>query len=120
MTSVRKTHSVFANVAPDATITCNNLTLAQAMSLPSLRAVKAFSAVAQAGSFARAAVQLGISRSAVSHLVSDLERMVGVRLLDRSRGHIAATHDGKALLGALGDAVLRVEAAIEGLRVDRN
>ena len=88
--------------------------------LPSLRAIKAFTAVAQEGSFARAAEQLGISRSAVSHSISDLERMIGVRLLDRSRGRIETTHDGKALLGALGDAVLRIDAAIEGLRVDQN
>ena len=90
------------------------------MPLPSLRAIKAFSAVAHEGSFARAAAQLGISRSAVSHLISDLERQVGVRLLDRTRGHIEATHDGKALLGGLGDAVLRIEAAIEAIRTDRN
>jgi DNA-binding transcriptional LysR family regulator len=90
------------------------------MPMPSLKAVKAFSAVAHEGSFARAAAQLGISRSAVSHLVSDLERLVGVRLLERKRGHIEATHDGKALLGGLGDAVLRMEAAIEALRVDRS
>ena len=90
------------------------------MRLPSLRAIKAFSAVAHEGSFARAAAQLGISRSAVSHLISDLERQVGVRLLDRTRGHIEATHDGKALLGGLGDAVLRIEAAIEAIRTDRS
>ena len=90
------------------------------MPLPSLRAIKAFSAVAHEGSFARAAAQLGISRSAVSHLISDLERQVGVRLLDRTRGHIEATHDGKALLAGLGDAVLRIEAAIEAIRTDRS
>jgi DNA-binding transcriptional LysR family regulator len=90
------------------------------MSLPSLRAVKAFGAVAREGSFARAAAQLGISRSAVSHLIADLERQVGARLLERKRGHIEPTHDGKALLGGLGDAILRIEAAVEALRVDRS
>ena len=90
------------------------------MPVPSLRAVKAFSAVANEGSFARAAAQLGISRSAVSHLISDLERLVGARLLDRTRGKIEPTDDGKALLLGFGDALLRIEAAIEGLRIDRS
>jgi len=88
--------------------------------LPSLKALRAFSSVAADGSFERAAQRLGVSRSAVSHLVSDLEDQLGVRVLVRSRRGVSITHDGKALLLSMGDALQRIETAIESFRRDRN
>ncbi|HKW54013.1 MAG TPA: LysR family transcriptional regulator [Stellaceae bacterium] len=88
--------------------------------LPSLKALRAFSAVAAEGSFERAAERLGVSRSAVSHLISDLEHQLGVSVLERSRRGVRLTHDGTALLLSMGDAIQRIEAAIESFRRDRN
>jgi len=91
-----------------------------AIGLPSLKALRAFSIIAADGSFERAAERLGVSRSAVSHLVSDLEHQLGVRVLQRSRRGVSVTHDGKALLFSMGDAIQRIETAIESFRRDRS
>lgn len=49
-----------------------------------LRQLRAFVAVAQTGSFSRAARRLGLSQSALSQAVQQLEDELGVRLLDRT------------------------------------
>jgi LysR family glycine cleavage system transcriptional activator len=90
------------------------------MMLPSLKALRALSTIAAEGSFERAAERLGVSRSAVSHLIGDLEHQLGVRLLDRGRRGVTVTEDGLALLDSMGDAIRRIEAAIEAFRRDRN
>jgi LysR family glycine cleavage system transcriptional activator len=61
-----------------------------------------------------------VSRSAVSHLIRDLEHQLGVRLLERGSRAVSATQDGRALLISMGDAIQRIEAAIEAFRRDRN
>jgi DNA-binding transcriptional LysR family regulator len=87
---------------------------------PSLKALRALAAVTAEGSFEGAAQRLGVSRSAVSHLIRDLERQLGVRLLERTPRGVKATHDGSALLSAMGVAIHRIETAIEAFRRDRN
>ena len=54
--------------------------------------------VAQHGSMAKAAVQLGVSQPAVSEVIADLEHALGVRLLDRSPQGVEPTMYGNALL----------------------
>jgi molybdate transport repressor ModE-like protein len=54
--------------------------------------------VVRLGSMAKAARELGITQPAVSKALSDLERLLGVRLLDRGAGGVAATAYGEALL----------------------
>jgi DNA-binding transcriptional LysR family regulator len=88
--------------------------------VPSLKALRALSFIAAEGSFERAGERLGVSRSAVSHLITDLERQLGVRLLNRARRGVTLTQDGRALLNSMGDAIQRIEAAIEAFRRDRN
>jgi DNA-binding transcriptional LysR family regulator len=88
--------------------------------VPSLKALRALSVAASEGSFERAAQRLAVSRSAVSHLIGDLERQLGVRLLDRARTGVVVTQDGRALLNNIGDAIRRIEAATEAFRRDRN
>jgi len=63
-----------------------------------LRDLHVFFTVAQNGSMAKAAVQLGVSQPAVSEVVADLEHALGVRLLDRSPQGIVPTMYGNALL----------------------
>src|SRR5690349_24897923 len=59
-----------------------------------LNGVGVFAAVAEAGSFARAAEALGVSNSAVSRAVARMERRLGVRLFDRSPRAVALTDEG--------------------------
>src|SRR5215475_3941658 len=54
--------------------------------------------VAQAGSMNKAAALLHTTQPAISRSIAELERLVGVRLLDRSRQGVAPTEYGRALL----------------------
>jgi len=58
------------------------------------KALRALSIISAEGSFERAAQRLGVSRSAVSHLIRDLEHQLGVRLLERGSRAVSATQDG--------------------------
>ena len=51
--------------------------------LPPLRALTAFEAAARLGSFRRAADELGLTRSAISHQIKALEEVLGVDLFSR-------------------------------------
>lgn len=55
-------------------------------------------AVVQAGSMAKAATQLAVSQPAVSKSVADMERALGVRLLDRGSQGVEPTRYGRALI----------------------
>jgi len=63
-----------------------------------LRDLHVFFIVAQSGSMAKAAAQLGVSTPTVSEVIADLEHGLGVRLLDRSPKGVEATRYGQALL----------------------
>src|SRR5512139_2845425 len=79
----------------------------------------AFVAVAEERSFTRAARRLGVSPSALSHAIRELEEQVGVRLLARTTRSVAPTEAGETLLArlrpALGD-ILGAMDEISGLR----
>ncbi|MGO8949389.1 MAG: LysR substrate-binding domain-containing protein [Ktedonobacterales bacterium] len=62
-----------------------------------LHLLRLFTAVVEAGSFSRAAANLYVSQPAVSKAVVELERQVGVALLDRSRRRITLTAAGATL-----------------------
>jgi DNA-binding transcriptional LysR family regulator len=62
----------------------------------------AFLAVARARSFTRAAAQLGISPSAMSHTMRNLEERLGVRLLTRTTRCVSTTEAGDRLLRRVG------------------
>jgi DNA-binding transcriptional LysR family regulator len=64
-----------------------------------LRDLHILATVAERGSMARAARELAISQPVVSKTIADLEKTLGVRLLDRSRQGIEPTPYGRALLG---------------------
>ena len=63
-----------------------------------LRDLRALSAVIQSGSMAKAAKELGVTQSAVSQMIADLESALRVRLLDRSPRGVTATIYGDILL----------------------
>jgi DNA-binding transcriptional LysR family regulator len=64
----------------------------------SLRQFAAYVAVARAASFTAAAAQLQVSQSTLSRAVSDLERVLGVRLLERDTRNVQLTAAGQETL----------------------
>lgn len=64
----------------------------------SLKGIENFVRTAEKGSFAQAAVELGVTAVAVSDNISRLERSLGVRLFARSTRHLRLTPEGQALL----------------------
>ncbi len=62
-----------------------------------LRQLKTFVAVAQYGSFSQAGQVIGLSQSAVSHSIKELETEMAVRLLDRTTREVMLTEAGQQL-----------------------
>lgn len=94
-----------------------------------LTGVGVVAAVAEAGTFARAAETLGLTPSGVSRAVARLEARIGVRLFDRSPRSVTLTGEGKrfhaeimpllAGIEAAATAVAGASARVDGrLRVD--
>src|SRR6201994_4974370 len=75
--------------------------------------LKAFAAVVERASFARAADHLGLSASALSQTIRHLESRLGVRLLNRTTRSVAPTEAGTRLLDRLEPALHEVEAALD-------
>ncbi len=77
-----------------------------------LGALRAFAVVADERSFTKAAVRLGVSRSAVSHSMQALEERLGLRLLARTTRTVAPTEAGERLLAQLRPALQGIAAAL--------
>jgi DNA-binding transcriptional LysR family regulator len=75
----------------------------------------AFRAVAQERSFTRAAAQMGVSTSALSHTMRGLEERLGIRLLNRTTRTVVPTQAGERLLQAVGTLFDGVEAELASL-----
>src|ERR1700761_6253780 len=75
----------------------------------------AFFAVARARSFTRAAAQLGVSQSALSHTVSGLEARLGLRLLNRTTRSVAPTAAGERLLRNVGPRLDEIDDEMKAL-----
>jgi DNA-binding transcriptional LysR family regulator len=75
----------------------------------------AFVAVALERSFTKAAAKLGVSQSALSHRMRDLEARLGVRLLTRTTRSVSPTEAGERLLQSIGHYFENIEAEVERL-----
>ena len=79
----------------------------------------AFVAVADQRSFRAAAPRLGVTPSALSHSMRQLEERLGVRLLHRTTRSVSATDAGLRLLERLRPAVSQISDALENLNQER-
>ncbi|NBN64638.1 LysR family transcriptional regulator [Microvirga tunisiensis] len=82
----------------------------------SLRALHAFALLARHGRAAQAADDLGVSPSALSHLLRKLESELGATLVLRDGRGLTLTEEGKRLALGLGDAFERIETAVDSFR----
>jgi DNA-binding transcriptional LysR family regulator len=84
--------------------------------MPSTRldALAEFLAVARRRSFTAAAAELGVTPSALSQAVRQLERRLGVTLLTRTTRSVALTEPGRRLVEEGGPAVAQALAALRG------
>src|SRR6478609_4937724 len=79
----------------------------------------AFVAVADQRSFRAAASQLGVTPSALSHSMRQLEERLGVRLLHRTTRSVSVTDAGLRLLDRLRPAIDQISDALENLDQER-
>jgi DNA-binding transcriptional LysR family regulator len=80
-----------------------------------LNDLMAFLAVANERSFTKAAAKLGLSQSALSHTLRNLEERLGVRLLTRTTRSVAPTEAGERLLQTLGPRFEEIDAELAAL-----
>ncbi len=85
------------------------------MKRPNLAELEVFAAVADARSFRRAATERGVSASALSQAIRNLEERLGVRLLNRTTRSVAPTEAGERLLRRLRVALRDVAEAVEDI-----
>jgi DNA-binding transcriptional LysR family regulator len=75
----------------------------------------AFVAVGRERSFTKAAAKLGVSQSALSHTIRELEARLGIRLLTRTTRSVSPTEAGERLLHIVGPRFEDIEAELAAL-----
>jgi DNA-binding transcriptional LysR family regulator len=82
------------------------------MARENLHDLLAFLAVARERSFTRAAAQLGVSQSTLSHTIKALEERLGVRLLTRTTRSVSPTEAGDRLIQGIAPRFEEIEAEL--------
>ena len=90
------------------------------MARSDLSDITAFLSVAREGSFTRAAAKLGVSQSALSQTVRNLEARLGLRLLTRTTRNISPTEAGERLIQSVGPRLDEIEAELSALTALRD
>jgi len=108
-----------------AVVRHNSRTKSEEMCMDKLGSIKVFLQVVRAGSFIKAADQLGLSQTSASRMVRELEEAVGVRLLNRSTRSLSLTDAGDRLFTLYGQVVddlegMEAEAAGSGSSTTRS
>lgn len=85
------------------------------MARESINDLLAFLAVARERSFTRAAAKMGVSPSALSHTIRQLETRLGVRLLTRTTRAVSPTEAGERLFNGIRPQFDEIEAQVEAL-----
>lgn len=79
-------------------------------------ALRAFRAVAEYGSFTRAAAALEVTPSALSQTVQQLEGQLGTRLLQRTTRRVGLTEAGQEMLQRIAPALNELDVALDAIR----
>ena len=82
--------------------------------------LSAFVAVADCGSFTKAAAQLGLSTGSLSHTIRELEERLGVPLLNRTTRSVALTAAGERMLTRLRPLFDEFDAAVDSVNAFRD
>lgn len=90
------------------------------MSTTPLTDLHAFATVARLCSFRKAALEIGVTPSALSHTMRTLESRLGIRLLNRTTRSVSPTEAGSQLLARLSPALLDIESALEEVNTFRD
>src|SRR6266567_6250060 len=77
--------------------------------------LSAFLMVAREGSFTKAAAKLGVSQSALSYTIKELETRLKLRLLTRTTRSVSPTQAGERLLHTVGPRLEEIEAELAAL-----
>ena len=87
---------------------------------PTLGELKAFVKIAALRSFTRAAIELNLKPSTLSHMMRALEERLDVRLLHRTTRSVSVTEAGEQLLKRLQPVLLGLDGALEELDTFRD
>ena len=85
-----------------------------------MTSLRAFEAVARHLSFTRAARELNLSQTAVSHQIKNLEELLCTRLFIRERGSVAVTEEAHRLLDSIRPLIVEVGEASARARDRKN
>lgn len=81
-----------------------------------LRQLRTFVAVAHYGGFSQAGQAIGLSQSAVSHSIKELEAVIGVRLLDRTTREVMLTEAGQQLASRMASLLEEMNSTLLDIR----
>ncbi|HWT98824.1 MAG TPA: LysR family transcriptional regulator [Terriglobales bacterium] len=81
--------------------------------------LSSFLAIARHRSFRKASVELGVTASALSHALRNLEERLGLRLLNRTTRSVALTEAGQLLYDRITPAFRDIDDAVEDLNAFR-
>jgi LysR family glycine cleavage system transcriptional activator len=80
------------------------------MHMPSLQTLRAFDAAGRYQSYSKAGRELGLTHSAISHRIRELEALLGTRLFERKGNRMVPTSEGIRLLGQVRNALGLLES----------
>lgn len=83
--------------------------------LPPLSALLAFEATARLQSFTRAAIELKLTQTAISHRIKELESLLSVQLFTRKQNTTRLTDEGRTYLDCIRPALAQIAAATESV-----
>ncbi|MBE2164294.1 LysR family transcriptional regulator [Acinetobacter oleivorans] len=89
------------------------------MERANLNDLKAVMAIAKRGTFRGAAIELGMSTTALSHAISKLEENLGVRLFNRTTRSVSLTEAGRLFVEQVGSALQDIHSALDIVRSQR-
>lgn len=84
-----------------------------------LKHLDAVLAIARRGTFRAAAIELGMSTTALSHAIARLEADLGVRLFNRTTRSVALSDAGRQFVDSVSPALAEIRQAMEAVRSQR-